>query len=358
MSTTTGRIGLYKPAADGSENVNVVTDVNNNMDSLDAAIGLVPCTSSTRPAAPFVGQCIRETDTGKALTCTATGPAVWVELAIAGGVFGADLSVNGGVTASGAGVFCRTADSDVALTARQIADTQPALSVLADGSLNWGSGAASTDVKLYRSSAGLLTLNGGVTATGSIVAGDDLQCGDDLTVLGSAAISESLTVTQNATITGSLTVAGALATTGVGGVRYAYKAADETITNNSTMQDDNDLYMSVVANGVYHFELIGSYQAAAAAGLKIEWSAPAGTSMDVSRFLCKVATAVSYDVTNALGAVAGFTGTAAPVPIRLESTVFVGGTAGTVKFRWAQNTANASNALFFKGTVLRVTRLA
>lgn len=64
MSTTTARIALYKPAADGSENVNVVTDINNNMDNIDGKIGARPVTSGTMPGAPaYDGELVHQTDT-------------------------------------------------------------------------------------------------------------------------------------------------------------------------------------------------------------------------------------------------------------------------------------------------------
>lgn len=62
MATTTTRLGLYKPA--GTEQSNVVTDINNNYDKIDTAVGATICTSGTRPATSlFTGRVIHETDT-------------------------------------------------------------------------------------------------------------------------------------------------------------------------------------------------------------------------------------------------------------------------------------------------------
>jgi hypothetical protein len=58
--TTTTRLGLTKD--DGTENYSV-TRVNANSDKIDAAIGSIMCTSSTRPSSPFTGQTAYETDT-------------------------------------------------------------------------------------------------------------------------------------------------------------------------------------------------------------------------------------------------------------------------------------------------------
>jgi hypothetical protein len=58
--TTTTRLSLTKPA--GSDLVSIAT-LNANSDKIDAAIGATLVTSGTRPATPFDGQIIYETDT-------------------------------------------------------------------------------------------------------------------------------------------------------------------------------------------------------------------------------------------------------------------------------------------------------
>ena len=60
MATSTTKLGLTKP-----DFVDVVdiTDLNNNADKLDSAIGSTIVTSTTRPSTPFTGQVIFETDT-------------------------------------------------------------------------------------------------------------------------------------------------------------------------------------------------------------------------------------------------------------------------------------------------------
>jgi hypothetical protein len=61
MATSTTKLGLIKP-----DFVDVVdiTDLNSNADDIDAAVGFTICTNATRPASPFTGQSIFETDTG------------------------------------------------------------------------------------------------------------------------------------------------------------------------------------------------------------------------------------------------------------------------------------------------------
>lgn len=64
MATSTTRLGLRKPN-NTTDTVNVVTDLNDNWDKLDAAVGAIVCTSTTRPGSPYTGELIFETDTKK-----------------------------------------------------------------------------------------------------------------------------------------------------------------------------------------------------------------------------------------------------------------------------------------------------
>lgn len=76
MASTTTRLGLRKPAP--SDAVDVTADLSNNMDALDAAVGIAVCTSTSRPSAPYPGQQIRETDTGLSWYWDTTGTPAWV----------------------------------------------------------------------------------------------------------------------------------------------------------------------------------------------------------------------------------------------------------------------------------------
>jgi len=84
--STTTRLALYKPDPTGVDFVNVVTDINNNADNLDAKMGWVACTSGTRPGSPFNGQGIRETDTSKYYIWNG---AAWIQALVGTAQFGA-----------------------------------------------------------------------------------------------------------------------------------------------------------------------------------------------------------------------------------------------------------------------------
>lgn len=67
MPGFTSRLNLYKPGGGSSgvipDEVVDVDRINDNSDKIDASVGAPNFTSGTRPAAPFPGQLIRETDT-------------------------------------------------------------------------------------------------------------------------------------------------------------------------------------------------------------------------------------------------------------------------------------------------------
>lgn len=72
MSGSTTRLSLYKPGggssgAYGADETADIDKLNDNADKIDAAMGARNVTSTTRPATPYDGQLIKETDTGKLL---------------------------------------------------------------------------------------------------------------------------------------------------------------------------------------------------------------------------------------------------------------------------------------------------
>lgn len=60
--TLTSRLGLIKPTPGSTEPYDIA-QANANMDKLDSVAGATQCTSTLRPANPFEGQLIYETDT-------------------------------------------------------------------------------------------------------------------------------------------------------------------------------------------------------------------------------------------------------------------------------------------------------
>jgi hypothetical protein len=163
MSSTTSRMALYKPAA--GETVNVVTDLDNNWDSIDLNMNFRSCTSSTRPSVKWDGMTIHETDTRKSYVWNAT-PAVsgWYQIYTAEtGI--SNLNLSGAST--GTQVF----------TGNTTGDSNSRFSVRADGRLEWGSGSGATDSFLRRTASNTLTTDGAFTIGGTAQASGNLNVG-------------------------------------------------------------------------------------------------------------------------------------------------------------------------------------
>ena len=181
MSTLTTRLALYKPDSAGTENVNVVTDLNNNLDKLDSQVGVVACTSGTRPATPYNGQMIRETDTGKMYICTNTVGPVWTQLLYSTADYPTAINLSAanqlifGGSASSANIAAlRGSAADVLISGRVTGDTSNRFTIQADGKLDIGpGGGASPDTNIYRSAANTLkTDDNFITALNHTVLGD------------------------------------------------------------------------------------------------------------------------------------------------------------------------------------------
>jgi hypothetical protein len=96
MATTTTRLGLTKP-----DFVDVVdiSELNSNADDIDAAVGAAVVTSSTRPAVPWSGQIIFETDTNNTLVWDGTAWEAVSGIIPAGSISATELASDAVTTA-------------------------------------------------------------------------------------------------------------------------------------------------------------------------------------------------------------------------------------------------------------------
>ncbi|MGW0837560.1 hypothetical protein [Streptomyces prunicolor] len=195
--TPTTRLGMYKSLPDGSEDVSYTTDIGQNLDKLDAAVGFQIVTSSTRPSSPYSGKPIAESDTGRLYYSNGTLPASasWVEIASNGASF--TLTSTKSITLNG------TSGSTAKLTALVGGDPFNRLEVTADGTMNWGPGSGATDVGLARTA----------TNTLGTLSGDHWKVGGDLKLVNGATtlrnqLASTVTVanTTSETVIGTLTI--------------------------------------------------------------------------------------------------------------------------------------------------------
>ncbi len=178
MSALTSRMSLYKPGS--SENVNVTSDLNNNLDALDLNMNFRTCTSSTRPSTVWDGLSIHETDTNKCYFWNAS-PATsgWKELYSEASPFS---TLNLTVAATGS----------VAINEKVTGDSQNRFQVLGDGTLGWGSGSGAPDVNLYRSAADNLKTDDNFHVAGNLFA--DATGSSSLVVAGDGQVTKGLAI--------------------------------------------------------------------------------------------------------------------------------------------------------------------
>lgn len=134
-----------------------------------------------------------------------------------------------------------------------------------------------------------------------------------------------------------------------------YKPADETVTSSATYQNDNDLFFTAVASGVYLVDAYIWYQAGATGQLKIKIVPPSGT-MEAATFITDPS-AVDWSSTAANLEVVGLTGTGGNTPLQLRATLFMGVTGGTVQCQWAQNVSNGTGTILRKGSRMTYARI-
>lgn len=132
------------------------------------------------------------------------------------------------------------------------------------------------------------------------------------------------------------------------GVAVKYKAANESVNNSTTLQDDDHLQFPIGANEIWVVELGMHYNSGTTPDLKIEVSGPATMFgrigvLGLNGSLAAIAASVTESIAVPIGGQGG--GTDGFV---LGKGVFEnGGTPGTLRLRWAQNTADASNTIMY-----------
>lgn len=147
---------------------------------------------------------------------------------------------------------------------------------------------------------------------------------------------------------------------------YVVKPGDTTRASNVTAANDPDLVTgTLLAAGVYLVEFHVRFGALLAAGLRTQWTVPAGTSgnrdtmgpgsanaaetngntTELRWATIPYATAALY--TDARNAVAS------PVHLIEKAIVTIGATAGTVAFSWAQNVTNATGTVVLATSYVR-----
>lgn len=127
------------------------------------------------------------------------------------------------------------------------------------------------------------------------------------------------------------------------------KAADQSYTSDTTLNNDSELFFTLEANRVYQVRLMGFITGAQAGDIKCAWSMPAGVSGLRACYGPELGTTDRSSQTSRWSG-HGFTtevgyGTAETggFGVMFEDLIItVGGTSGTAQFRHAQNASNAT----------------
>ncbi|GAA0705427.1 hypothetical protein GCM10010193_70630 [Kitasatospora atroaurantiaca] len=416
MSTTTTRLGLYKTASDGSELVNVVTDLLNNLDALDLAAGSQVVTSSTRPSSPFSGKHILESDTSyRSYFHNGTAPASggWVEYPNNSGTYGGQVwasratnattlrvanTFGGGNTAASV-LTEHAAAAGVAYGARVSGDSQDRIQIRADGRIDLGPGSGARDTSWYRSAAGEITSDGAfrlpsTTDVSLSSTGHAFQIGpssglnvrmdnNEIQAVNNGAASILLLQADSgpasffgnaaSPTTYTLTVNGNLTVNGVGQVLFARKTADESVTSSTTLQDDNHLTVAVAANAVYEFELMLMAQTAnsdVAGDIKVGFTFPSAATLHFTGTGPNNADLSGATSSNSNGewiARNGATSGSTTIPygmsgiaigVLLKGLLITGANAGNLQLQWAQNASDPDALTMLTGSWMRADRVA
>jgi hypothetical protein len=144
---------------------------------------------------------------------------------------------------------------------------------------------------------------------------------------------------------------------------FASKTADESLTSNTTLQDDNDLSVTVAANSVYEVEFGLVYEAGTTGDIKYKWVAPAGATFTHSANRLNVGATLTGDDTVSVDAIsvtvsAGGLGTGVSLPIEGKGLLRVASTAGTFKLQWAQDTSSAGATIMKADSFIVLRRVS
>jgi hypothetical protein len=272
-------LALYKSKSDGSELVNYPNDLGGNWDKVDLAVGYQVVTSSTRPATPYAGKPIAQSDTAYSTffsNGTAPASASWVEIPNSSSTFGSDLKL-----ATGAKLVI------------------------------------GADTNLYRSAANVLKTDDAFVTVGNVTIGGDLKLVNGTTTYRNQ-LSAQTTVANTATETviAAMTVP---ANDAVVGAVYRIKAWG-TISAAAATTPAMNWKWKIGGTGGYQMAQTGNRTAAASGASTRAWQC-------VGEVVC-LATGASGSFQGSLLTIEGWSVTGGP-PIVTPATILDGTTPGT-----------------------------
>ncbi len=134
------------------------------------------------------------------------------------------------------------------------------------------------------------------------------------------------------------------------------KSADETLTTDTTLQDDDDVTFIAAANSVYYIDALLFVNSPTAADFKFAWTVPAGATAD-GHVLGHDA-AADEEIKTFVEAASQFMPTLSVTDdiITMKLIVQTAGTSGAVTLQWAQNASSGTTTVKI-GTLARIQKV-
>jgi hypothetical protein len=141
---------------------------------------------------------------------------------------------------------------------------------------------------------------------------------------------------------------------------FAIKASDESVSSSTTLQDDDDLVLSLAANTTYHIQMHAIWNAAASTpDVKYAFVAPASTTFQGSATSAVGGTGVSsqvYDESSSSISL-NISGDGRYSWTNADITVTTAGTAGDFKLQWSQNISSGAATTCKASSWIKATKL-
>jgi hypothetical protein len=139
------------------------------------------------------------------------------------------------------------------------------------------------------------------------------------------------------------------------------KTSDESLSSNTTLQDDDQLLTpSIAANEIWQLTLFVRFQGTPG-NLKHSFSFPTGGTLVFTSIGANVAStnfAQSTEITASDGAAHDITGASTPRVVIIEAIFLNSTTPGAVTYRWAQNTSSGTATIVKANSTLWGVKLA
>lgn len=141
---------------------------------------------------------------------------------------------------------------------------------------------------------------------------------------------------------------------------FVRKTADETLNNDSALQNDDALVLAMEASSTYLVDLRLIINSGTTPDFKFTFTVPSGASGSVHIFEGSSPTSAATVLQGpfSITATLSVSGVAADQIILIQGVVVTSTTAGNLQFRWAQNTANATDTSVKTNSYLHLTKVA